>query len=183
MTATTTTRRQIVGAALAVATLGAGSAVAYPLAQTIAAQCPAKPVGRAPASPAGTGPDGRISQPSNPEAALQAADPVFAAIEQYREAHAAWVAALALEESWFDRAPGDAANAALWKYLRTVPTTMAGVLASLDYVNIMSADPEHDISDGLRDPEVDDEETDGSPRGVLLVTIAIALRSIAAVQS
>ncbi len=144
---TTTTRRQIVGAALAVATLGAGSAVAYPLAETIAAQCPAKPAGSPPVSPAATGPDARISQPPNPEGALSQPDPIFGAIERHRvtfmrrmEAGAALspVRHSDPKRPELERADNDAREVdetAALELIGVMPTTMAGVLALLDYVS------------------------------------------------
>ena len=64
-------------------------------------------------------------------------DPVFAAIARHREAERAWSAALRAvvynetEINALDRAADDA----FLDWLTTMPTTMAGVLATLDYAS------------------------------------------------
>ena len=115
--------------------------------------------------------------------AMPEPDPIYAAIEEHKMTHAAHLDYLKTHDTWEKESTGEAAHFALWKYLRTKPTTMAGVIASLDYANTC-ADAGVDLTDGLFDPDKVDEGPEGSsPRQALSLTIATALRSIMGVQS
>jgi hypothetical protein len=69
-------------------------------------------------------------------------DPVFAAIARHCEAERAWFAALRDSYEAADAAL-DCAHEALVEWLKTVPTTVEGVIATLEHASARDDSSEH----------------------------------------